>query len=94
VSKTHSDANSTRHQPKQDRSKVRVEKILDTCEQMLIELGYKDTMAKAIASRCQIPIGSIYQFFPDKETIILALAELYNEQITALFRQLHQNPVI
>jgi AcrR family transcriptional regulator len=91
VSKTHSDANSTRHQPKQDRSQVRVEKILDTCEQMLIELGYKNTTTRAIASRCQIPIGSIYQFFPDKEAIILALAERYNEQITALFRQLHQN---
>lgn len=91
MSKTHSDTNLSRHQPKQGRSKVRVEKILDTCEQMLVEVGYKNTTTRAIATRCQIPIGSIYQFFPDKEAIILALAERYNEQITQLFRQLHQN---
>lgn len=78
-----------RRKPQQNRSKERVNQILDVAEQMLIEVGNKETTTRAIAVRCGIPIGSLYQFFPDKEAIILALAERYNEQITNIFRQLH-----
>lgn len=78
-----------RRKPQQSRSKERVNQILDVAEQMLIEVGYKDTTTRAIAVRCKIPVGSLYQFFPDKDAIILALAERYNGQITHLFRQLH-----
>jgi AcrR family transcriptional regulator len=78
-----------RRKPQQNRSKERVNQILDVTEQMLIEVGNKDLTTRAIAVRCGIPVGSLYQFFPDKDAIILALAERYNKQITDLFRQLH-----
>ncbi len=77
-----------RRKPRQARSRERVNRILDVAEQMFIEEGYNATTTNAIATRANVPIGSLYQFFPDKATILYALAERYMEilhqRITAL----------
>lgn len=78
-----------RRQPKQARSQERVHHILDVAEQLFIELGYNQTTTRAIASRAEVPVGSLYQFFPDKEAIVKALANRYYEQEYRLFVQLH-----
>ena len=54
-----------RRQPKQARSQERVHHILDVAEQLFIELGYEQTTTRAIATRAGVPVGSLYQFFPD-----------------------------
>ncbi|MDZ8086372.1 MAG: TetR/AcrR family transcriptional regulator [Nostoc sp. DedQUE12b] len=79
----------TRRQPKQARSQERVNCILGVAEQLFIELGYDQTTTRAIASRADIPIGSLYQFFPDKKAILKAWANQYFEQEYQLFVQLH-----
>lgn len=78
-----------RRQPKQARSQERVHHILDVAEQLFIELGYDQTTTRAIASRAEVPVGSLYQFFPDKEAIVKALANRYFEQEYHLFVQLN-----
>jgi AcrR family transcriptional regulator len=78
-----------RRQPKQARSQERVHHILDVAEQLFIELGYDTVTTRAIATRAQVPIGSLYQFFPDKEAILKALANRYFEQQYHLFVRLH-----
>ncbi|MEA5505644.1 TetR/AcrR family transcriptional regulator [Halotia wernerae UHCC 0503] len=79
----------TRRQPKQARSQERVHYILNVAEQLFIELGYDQTTTRAIAARAKVPIGSLYQFFPDKEAILKAWANRYFEQEYQLFVQLH-----
>ena len=66
-------------QPKQARSLKRVNRILAVAEEMFIEKGYAATTTKAIASQAEVPIGSLYQFFPDKAAILQALAERYTD---------------
>ncbi|WP_427159526.1 TetR/AcrR family transcriptional regulator [Aliinostoc sp. HNIBRCY26] len=78
-----------RRQPKQTRSQERVHHILDVAEQLFIELGYEQTTTRAIATRAGVPVGSLYQFFPDKEAIVRSLANRYFEQEYQLFVQLH-----
>jgi len=78
-----------RRQPKQARSQERVNHILDVAEQLFIELGYEQTTTRAIATRAEVAIGSLYQFFPDKEAIVRALADRYFEQEYRMFVQLH-----
>ncbi|MBE9166099.1 TetR family transcriptional regulator [Pleurocapsales cyanobacterium LEGE 06147] len=78
-----------RRQPRQARSQERVNQILDVAEQMFIAEGYNATTTKAIAARAQVPIGSLYQFFPDKEAILQALATRYTEQLHQRFTKLH-----
>lgn len=77
----------TRRKPTQARSLERVNRILDVSEKMFIEKGYAATTTKAIAAQAKVPIGSLYQFFPDKAAILQALAEQYSE----LFHQYFQS---
>ncbi len=70
-----------RRQPRQARSQERVKQILDVAEQMFITEGYGATTTNAIAARAKVSIGSLYQFFPDKEAIVQALAMQYMKHL-------------
>ena len=65
--------------PKQARSLERVNRILDVAEVIFIEQGYAAATTKEIAAVAEVPIGTLYQFFPDKEAILQALAERYSD---------------
>jgi AcrR family transcriptional regulator len=77
-----------RRQPRQARSQERVNQILDVAEQMFIAEGYNATTTNAIAARAKVPIGSLYQFFPDKAAILQALALRYSEMLHQRFMEL------
>lgn len=77
-----------RRQPRQVRSQERVSQILDVAEQLFISEGYNATTTNAIATRAKVPIGSLYQFFPDKGAIVGALAMRYTEQLHHRFMEL------
>lgn len=67
-----------RKEPTQRRSRERVERIL-SCASTLIETGGSDAMRMSdVAEMAGISIGSLYQYFPDKGSIIRTLAERYN----------------
>jgi AcrR family transcriptional regulator len=78
-----------RRQPRQARSQERVKQILNVAEQMFITEGYNATTTNAIAARAGVPIGSLYQFFPDKGAIVQALAVRYMEALQQRFKALH-----
>ncbi len=86
-----------RRQPKQARSRERVEKILDVAEAMFIAEGCKSVTTNAIAAQAEIPIGSLYQFFPDKAAILMALAARYatllNQKLLAVVSELDSLPL-
>lgn len=70
--------------PQQARSQQRVSHILNTAEQIFAEIGYEQATTNAIAARAGVPIGSLYQFFPDKEAILNALIARYTEEMKVL----------
>ncbi|MCF4966924.1 TetR/AcrR family transcriptional regulator [Nostoc sp. CMAA1605] len=78
-----------RRQPRQARSQERVNRIIDVAEKLFITQGYDATTTNAIASHAQIPIGSLYQFFPDKTAIVQALALRYCELLHQRLAILH-----
>ena len=63
--------------PNKPAVRKRVNRILDVAEQMFIEEGYEVTTTNAIAARAEVPIGTLYQFFADKDAILYALVERY-----------------
>jgi len=70
-----------RRQPRQARSQERVRRILAAAEELFVEGAVSSTTTNAIAARAGVPIGSLYQFFPDKGAILRSLAEGYAEQL-------------
>jgi AcrR family transcriptional regulator len=79
--------------PRQARSQERVDRILAVAEQMFITEGYNATTTNAIAAQAKVPIGSLYQFFPDKAAIVRALALRYTEELHFRFAMLEPNTV-
>ncbi|GII76547.1 TetR family transcriptional regulator [Sphaerisporangium rufum] len=67
-------AGTLRRRPAQRRSAERVERMLDECARLLDEAGYQALTTKEVARRAGVPIGTFYQFFPDKQGLVRALA--------------------
>nr|WP_055505099.1 TetR family transcriptional regulator [Nonomuraea pusilla] len=63
-----------RRRPAQRRSLERVERMLDECALLLDEVGYEALTTKEVARRAEVPIGTFYQFFEDKQGLVRALA--------------------
>jgi AcrR family transcriptional regulator len=64
--------------PTQQRSRERVERMLAAASALIAKSGSDAMRMSEVAERAGVPIGSLYQFFPDKGAIIRTLAERYN----------------
>lgn len=76
--------------PVQERSRQRREKILLTTKKILREQDLESFTTTALAAQACIPVGSIYQYFPNKETILLAILEEYLAAIRQLYVDLQR----
>lgn len=74
-----------RRVPRQTRGQQRITTILDAAEQLFAEVGFDAATTNAIAARAHTAIGSLYQFFPNKEAILRALVARFLEQMNAAF---------
>src|SRR5262245_18749596 len=61
--------------PIQDRSRARVERILDAAAALLADENADKITARALADRSNVSVGTIYQFFEDMEAVRDAVAE-------------------
>jgi AcrR family transcriptional regulator len=75
------DENIMRKTPQQNRSKQRVQHVLDIAERLFAEMGYEASTTNAIAEHANVSIGWLYQFFPNKEAIRDALIERYIQEM-------------
>jgi AcrR family transcriptional regulator len=75
---------SLRAIPQQQRGQERIEKLLAAAAKLFAKVGYEETTTNAIAREARTAIGSLYQFFPNKEAILHALAEQYLKELRAV----------
>lgn len=76
----------SRRTPQQQRSRERVERILTVAKALISRVGSDAMKMGEVAAEAGISIGSLYQYFPDKSSIIAALADRYNEEGRACIR--------
>jgi AcrR family transcriptional regulator len=66
-----------RRLPTQARSRARVQRLLDAADEIIGSQGFDALTIPLLAARASVPVGSVYQFFPDKTALIEAVAERY-----------------
>lgn len=74
----------TRKLPKQARAQATVEAILTATAEVLVEVGYDRATTNAIARRAGVSIGSLYQYYPNKESLVTALCERHMSETMGL----------
>jgi AcrR family transcriptional regulator len=79
---TKTDQLAPRRRPSQDRSRDRVERILDATAALLAgDTPVDKITTAAIAEEAGVPIGSVYQYFPNKLAVLAELARRVMEQV-------------
>ncbi len=73
----------SRRSPSGERGLRRRDLILDTAADLLAEGGPEAINTNALAERAGISVGSVYQYFSNKEAILTALGERYMQQLSS-----------
>jgi AcrR family transcriptional regulator len=64
-----------RRSPRQARSRATYDAILEAASQILERDGPRAFNTNAVAERAGVSVGTLYQYFPDKEAVLLAAAK-------------------
>ncbi|PSB04154.1 TetR/AcrR family transcriptional regulator [Merismopedia glauca] len=83
-----------RRQPKQQRGRERVDKILDAAAAVFDEVGYEAASTHKIAAKAGTAIGSLYQFFPDKAAIFQAMELRHVERVKAFWAETNTPEIV
>jgi AcrR family transcriptional regulator len=79
---------SKRREPQQERAAQRRAKLLEVAEKLIGELGYDGVTMTAIAEQAGASIGTLYDYFPDKTAIAVALKTQYVGEGDAYWKEL------
>jgi AcrR family transcriptional regulator len=79
---------STRKLPKQARSTELVGAILDAAIQVLETEGARRFTTARVAQKAGVSVGSLYQYFPNKASILFRLQSDEWQQTTGMLRQI------
>lgn len=64
-----------RRVPQQTRSIERVERVLDAAAQLVVADGVDALTTRAVADLAGVPVATLYQYFADRDEILLAIVE-------------------
>lgn len=70
-----------RKRPVQERSRQTVAAILQAAAQVLVKNGYDRTTTNLVAEKAGVSIGSLYEYFPNKEALVAAIASAHVEEL-------------
>ncbi|POF30484.1 TetR/AcrR family transcriptional regulator [Roseibium marinum] len=70
-----------RKRPRQERARVTVDAIFEAAIQVLLSDGLPRLTTTRVAERAGVSVGTMYQYFPNKQALIYALSERYLEAL-------------
>ena len=76
-----SKAKPGRRRPRQERSKVTVAAILDAAAELLRKVDIESLNTNKVAERAGVGVGSLYEYFANKDFLVLGLIERFASQI-------------
>ena len=76
-----------RKQPRQKRSRQLVASLVDATARVMAQQGLDNVTTNHIAEAAGVSVGSLYQYFPDKEALIEALLERLVSDVMQTFNR-------
>ncbi len=76
-----------RKSPLQTRARVSVDSILEASAQVLEEYGLRKFSTNRVAQRAGVSIGTLYQYFPNKESLIAAIQQKHLDDLSAIMER-------
>ncbi|MFI7102153.1 TetR/AcrR family transcriptional regulator [Streptomyces sp. NPDC050161] len=77
-----------RKQPRQARAELTRQRILEAAAHVFADHGYAAGTTNRIAARAGVSIGSLYQYYPSKDALLLALTTAHIDSGMAAARRL------
>jgi AcrR family transcriptional regulator len=77
----------TRREPKQQRSRQTVDAVLEAVQRVLRRHGVQAITTNRIAEAAGVSIGSLYQYFPDKQAIFMALHDHHVDGVREVIKR-------
>ncbi len=74
---------SARKTPRQARAKVTLEAILEATIQVLVSTGPTRMTTTQVAERAGVSVGTMYQYFSNKQALLYAATEQYLSDVAA-----------
>lgn len=71
----------------QERSRFTVDALLQATARILVKEGYERASTNRIAHAAGVSIGSLYQYFPNKEAIVIAIIDRHMQEVIDLLRE-------
>ena len=76
-----------RKSPRQARSTATVSIILESAARILARDGYEKSSVNFIAEHAGVSVGSLYQYFPSKDALVVAVMKRHSEQMIETFQR-------
>ena len=72
-----------RKRPIQARSAATVHAIFEASIQVLLSVGYRKLTTSRVAERAGVSVGTLYQYFPNRQSLMRAVLERYLAEMSA-----------
>lgn len=70
----------------QDRSRATVDALVEATARILVREGFDKASTNRIAEAAGVSVGSLYQYFPSKEALVVAVIVRHNEELMQIAR--------
>ena len=82
-----------RRDPQQQRSKDRIQIILEVTARLMDEVGFDDLTTILIAREAGISVGTLYHYFPNKHSILRAIAKNWLDHWDQVLMDINALPI-
>ena len=80
---------AARKQPVQKRAEFTVQAIIGAARELLLKHGADAVTTRQVAARAGVAVGTLYQYFPDRDAILMRLAsQIMDEEVDRTAHQL------
>jgi AcrR family transcriptional regulator len=81
----------------QERSRATVDALVEATARILVREGFDKASTNRIAEVAGVSVGSLYQYFPGKEALVVAVIDRHNQEIMQVVRgalaQIAEQPI-